>query len=170
MVKAFGFFAFLFFGTVCGYSQNISPSIIAPAGASDKTGQIQLDWTLGEIAVETSATSDGLLTQGFHQPLLILPANFISVLPRPIVTGFTIRVNPNPVQAVLNINLQSLNESKVDIRLSDINGKTMYRTSAYSNGSSVKINMQHLSSGIYLLYIINSTGSVINTYRIVKAS
>lgn len=169
MIKTPIFFFLFLFIAFYGYPQSIPRSVISPAGGSDKTDKIALDWTMGEIAIETAVTSNGLFTQGFHQPLLIFPANFIKIGTTPILAGYTIKVYPNPVQAVLNIDLQSMSNTGVNIRLSDVNGRSLYNTSTFSEGSSVKINMQSFPAGIYLLYIASSTGGVIHTHKIIKS-
>ncbi len=59
------------------FCQHNNQSVIAAAGNISKAGNITLEWTLGEPVIETVSTTLGLLTQGFHQPLLIVPPTFI---------------------------------------------------------------------------------------------
>ena len=153
-----------------GVAQRISSSVIAAAGETSKTDQITLDWTMGEIAVETFPTAGGMLTQGFHQPLLILPSNYVELFPRPGAPGFTVKINPNPVRALLYISLKSFDNRKVNINLSDVNGKFLYNTSTNTKEGYVIIDMQQYASGIYLLFITNPLNSSIYTYKIVKAN
>ncbi|HSU51599.1 MAG TPA: hypothetical protein VLJ41_13435 [Segetibacter sp.] len=71
------------------YQQN-EQSVIATAGDISKAGDISLEWTLGERAIESVSTSSSLYTQGFHQPLLeVQRINYagnlnksISIMPR----------------------------------------------------------------------------------------
>jgi hypothetical protein len=168
MLKPFVTYAMFFFISFHGISQSISNSIIAAGGGTAKSDQISLDWTMGEIAVETAPTSGGLLTQGFHQPLLVLPATFIELPPRPQMQGLTIKVNPNPVQAVLHVSLQSLTDKKVNIGLSDANGRVLLMTSASSQSSYISIDMQKYSSGFYFLHITSAQNNIVYTYKIVK--
>lgn len=168
MLKTLVACAMFFFISFHGISQSISNSVIASAGGSAKSDQISLDWTMGEIAVETAWTRPGLLTQGFHQPLLVLPATFIELPPRPQLQGLTIKVNPNPVQAVLHVSLQSLNDKKVNVALSDANGKVLFATSARTQSSYILIDMQQYTSGFYFLCITSPVNNIVYTYKIVK--
>jgi hypothetical protein len=150
------------------FCQHNNQSVIAIAGDISKAGNITLEWTLGEPAIETVSTTVGLLTQGFHQPLLVLPPTFIEIVPRPTIPNFTIKVNPNPVQAVLHVSLRSFNDRKVNINLSDANGKALYNTSANIRSSYISIDMQKYPSGIYLLYITSPINNIVYSYKIVK--
>ena len=53
-----------------GNSQNLKQNIIAADGGISKSGNISLEWTLGEFAIETVNAGTKLYTQGFHQPVL----------------------------------------------------------------------------------------------------
>lgn len=50
------------------YAQNSSPEIVSSAGATYKGNSMQIDWTLGELAITSIQNSSQQLTQGFHQP------------------------------------------------------------------------------------------------------
>ena len=51
-----------------GFGQITTPSVISSSGDSYSNGGVIMDYTLGEIVVETYANSTTILTQGFHQP------------------------------------------------------------------------------------------------------
>jgi hypothetical protein len=150
------------------YAQRLSPTVIPSAGGSDKINEITLDWTLGELAIETIAKPNGLLTEGFLQPIRI--RNIKWPHPPLLATGYTIRVFPNPVASMLNVNINSSVDKKVSLKLLDNNGNTIYLTSTYSKGSTVSINLRNVASGVYHLVIQDSSGAVISTYEIVKAA
>jgi hypothetical protein len=154
--------------TTFGYSQSLSPSVIPSAGESNSVNGTRLDWTLGELAVESVSTLEGLYTEGFHQPLLIVKSKSLANVNLPF--GYNVTVFPNPVTSIFNVNIQSLNDSKVFLRLSDLNGRTVYNTTTNSKGSSIKINIASLAAGVYLLSITNSSGFTISTYKIIKAA
>jgi hypothetical protein len=150
------------------HAQSLSPTVIASAGGSDRTSLVRLDWTLGELAVETASISHGMYTQGFHQPILIIESQ---TSPFPFLSSdYTVNVFPNPVTSILNITLNSKKDNKVVLRLTDFKGRTIYTNTAYSKGSSVRVNLNGYSSGVYLLFITTSSGAIISTYKIVKAS
>jgi hypothetical protein len=73
----------------------------------------------------------------------------------------TINLYPNPVNDVLNINsTYALN----NISISDINGRVVRNTSL--NGTEAQINIADLASGVYLLKVVTSEGTV--TKKVVK--
>ncbi len=48
-------------------AQNILPDVIASSGASHQGTTMQVDWTLGELAITTIQNTSHQVTQGFHQ-------------------------------------------------------------------------------------------------------
>ena len=53
------------------FSQASDLQIVASAGSSFETNEIILDWTLGELMVQTLDRPSGMISQGFHQPLYL---------------------------------------------------------------------------------------------------
>jgi hypothetical protein len=67
-----GFFA----SSACGpfhllQGQTLSPRVIATAGNSFQNANIRLDWTLGELCTHTYMTGNTIITEGFHQPVVL---------------------------------------------------------------------------------------------------
>jgi hypothetical protein len=157
------------FAALTAYNQNISSSVIAAAGSSDKTNTILLDWTVGEMAIESVSNNNNWLTQGFHQPLKVIPVKRRSFFTIPEGL-YIIKINPNPVRAILNIQVSGATDSKVNIRITDINGKTLYYSLASTVGQTLQVNMSRYASATYLLYIYSSDGKLIDTFKIIKAA
>ena len=139
---------------------------MSSAGDISKSAGFILEWTLGEIAVETSSVTDRMYTQGFHQPLLITKLK----APLQPLTGFTVSVFPNPVPAMLNISIRSTTDSRVNLKMHNVKGILVYTGSTYTKASSVQINMLSLAAGVYILTVTNTSGIIIGTYKIIKAS
>jgi hypothetical protein len=55
-------------------AQSVSPQVVSSAGDYYEGTNASLSWTLGEIATETFATGNVILTQGFQQPFSIILA------------------------------------------------------------------------------------------------
>jgi len=51
-----------------GFGQSICRELISTSGNFHSNGNINLSWSLGELATETSVTPGVILTQGFQQP------------------------------------------------------------------------------------------------------
>lgn len=55
-------------------AQSISRDVIGSAGATATSPGMSMDWTIGEVTIETTSGSNHMLTQGFHQPdMLVIP-------------------------------------------------------------------------------------------------
>ena len=53
-----------------GFGQILSPSVVSSSGASYSNGGVIMDFTLGEIVIETFSNNANILTQGFHQGII----------------------------------------------------------------------------------------------------
>jgi len=49
------------------YGQLLSPELISSSGESNVNSSFQLDWSIGELAIEPYSKNEYKLTQGFHQ-------------------------------------------------------------------------------------------------------
>lgn len=160
------FLAFFFSLTSYTFSQQIDQSVLSAGGDISKTSNVTLEWTLGELAIETAVGFDKIYTQGFHQPFLI---SKLKIKSEP-VSGYKVTIYPNPVISIVNINIQSPVDNKVYLKLQDLKGQIVYNISTYSKLSSVSIDMRTFASGVYFLTVTSASGITIGTYKIVKAS
>ena len=153
--------------TIC--SSAVAQSVVASAGGSNANGTMVLEWTVGEMMVETIADNRrGMYTQGFHQPLMIiktrpafpvielLPDNLFVVAPNPTVSEFTVRID-------------SKYESKVQLQLTDALGR-MLQLVPPSKNRSFRFNLRNQPSGTYILLIRNEHGKVIKHFSVIKAN
>jgi hypothetical protein len=149
-------------------SQRLSQTVIAPEGGSSTSGSITLEWTLGELAVESVATGNRLYTQGFHQPISvkIFYQPPVSLLPEP---GFEIIVAPNPVQSLLMIYSTSTMTKSLRFTLSDITGKKLWTRSNVAATSVNRIDMTGIVTGLYILNVHDASGRLLRTYKVMKA-
>ncbi len=65
---------------------------------------------------------------------------------------------PNPVENILSIDSENININSITI--TDLNGRVI-KNNIFDNVSDIKINLSDLSSGIYMMNINSSEGSVI---------
>lgn len=160
------FIVFFFSLSTYSFSQQTDHSVLSAGGDISKSSNITLEWTLGELAIETAVGIDKMYTQGFHQPLLISKLK----TPTEPITGYVVTIFPNPVISIVNINIQSKIDSKVYLKILDLKGHVVYTNSTYSKLSSIKVDMRALASGVYFLTVTSASGITIGTYKIVKAS
>ena len=162
--------AFFIFSISCfiipAAAQTLSPTVIGSKGGHDKTEAISLEWTLGELEVNTLSYPGGIQTEGFHQSTLLKVVRIDES--KATSSSLNISVSPNPVYSMLNVKIQSDVDSKLTLKLLDVNGKIIYSSMASSLNDSKELDLTNLTSGVYLLNIYNASGSVFQTYKISK--
>ena len=134
----------------CVSAQKLSPDIMATAGGSDKVEGIQLDWTLGETAVETASTPGYIFTQGFHQPDL-------QVIQLPVNNNVTLsddfKIAPNPAVSRLTVYMPLDRKESTHLILADLNGKTLLTKTVGLQQSKEELALAEYAEGIYLLHV-----------------
>jgi len=159
------FFPFLFSCLILpAAAQTLSPTVMGSKGGNDKTETLSLEWTLGELQVNTLSYTNGIQTEGFHQSAL----KVVKVESKTSSPSLNITVSPNPVRSILNVKIQSDVDSKLSLKLLDANGKVIYSSVANSLKDSKELDLSNLTSGSYLLNISNGSGSIYQTYKIAK--
>lgn len=151
-------------------AQSLSPSVIASNGTVSQGNQIQLEWTLGELAIQSLQTTDGLLTEGFHQPNLlveILDVPETDLFPV-LDETFNITVAPNPVQSTLYIQMEAESDHDGVIRLSDYSGQRLKRLETEFSNQTLEWDLSPYPSGIYLLSFYSKEGRLLKQYKVSK--
>ena len=156
-------------------AQHLSPSVISPSGDVSYSTDFSLEWTLGEIAVNTIHATDHIYTEGFHQPVLSVrvveaPFNYNTTeYAENIASGdLKITVVPNPVTSILHVTIISNDPSEILLQLSDLSGKTVISTEVDPMVNSTDLDVSFLPSGLYLLQFIDGEGKMIKTYKVAK--
>ncbi len=81
------------------------------------------------------------------------------------IAANSLRLFPNPVSSVLNVNTSGIGSGAI-IKVVDIFGKTVLSQQIISSNS--RINVRKLASSTYLLIVINKNGNIISTSKFVK--
>jgi hypothetical protein len=148
----------LFFGLGIGscYGQSPERSVLASAGSSLKSPEIEVDYTLGETVVQTFTVNNSFVTAGFHQSELLVTAieptadkAYCAVFPNPTIRYFTIQTSlPSPFRYELF--------SSRGIQVEEGN---------FSREATVDLTGQ--PSGAYLLRVTNIHSLASYSYRVV---
>jgi hypothetical protein len=165
--------------TIFGYSNGeiISDSVdfyLADYRFEDNTEDYILDtWkfvdltSLGAVDSLTFSLSStdngvyGMNTPGFFC-IDNLTVNVVSVFEQPQLTD--VRVFPNPVKDILNIDLQSFDNEMVSIEIFNFNGQLMNVFSP-TNEAFQSVSVRHLTAGNYVLKI--TSGDKIAVERVI---
>ena len=98
-----------------------------------------MDYTLGEIVVETHTNSTTILTQGFHQGILKVNTSVENI-------DIKTKVYPNPTTNFLIIELEK--NVNADILVYDINGKLVIKD-RLNNEQQKQLDFGFLKQGNY---------------------
>ena len=126
-----------------GFGQILSPSVVSSSGASYSNGGVIMDFTLGEIVIETFSNNANILTQGFHQGIIKI---VLSVSDIDIKT----KIYPNPTTNFIIIELEK--NVNADILVYDINGKIVIKDKLRDEQKK-QLDFSFLTQGNYLLHI-----------------
>lgn len=155
--------AFFMLISTAAHSQDVSLSVISAQGNFDVSENLSLEWTVGESIIETASTGKSIITQGFHQSF---NPRVLSV--DDVLINYAITIYPNPVSADLYVHFESLEETPYVLRLFDIHGRILNEIEIVAQVNLHKIDVSHLSSGVYLLKIYSSEKPVVSSERILK--
>ena len=158
-----------------GLAQPAYPSAINIAGKTSSVGNFSLEWSVGEsAAITTMGNSNLLVTNG------LLQFNVENQPETNLVTAFLpeeIRVYPNPVKNILDINILHANKGKHQIELLDASGVKVKEIQLDYNGMGAleNWNLSGLPAGQYFLNIrqtnsVNGTLMKKGAYKILKVN
>ncbi len=165
--------------TTC-YCQEQLTQVVNASGGNYEKGGVLLNWNVGELSlVNAMASIDSTLwiTNGFLQPegpsggpvMTSVPAEFVMES-----QAARVRVFPNPVQDVLQIDYTDNYYGDMYVTIFDNAGKLVYAKTVYSsgNGFKQKINISQLTRGSYLLNISpvqKPQSKQVYTYKLIKS-
>lgn len=162
MKKFYVLILICFFGG-SSFGQSISSYVVASAGESVEADGVSISWTLGDIAIETFATSDIILTQGFQQGYFE-----VTSVGEPLSDNFELKIFPNPATEYVMVELQSDEIKNALIQIYDMNGRLVYNEKITVLEGSSKIELTNLNSSQYILKLSAVTGEVLQTFKLIK--
>ena len=140
-----------------GFGQVTSPSVISSSGDSYNNWGIIMDYTLGEIVVETHSNSTAILTQGFNQGDLKVTTAVVNL-------DIKTKIYPNPTTNFLIVELEK--NVNAELLVYDINGKLVIKDKL-NDEQKKQLDFSFLTQGNYLLHIIIADKE--SVYQINKA-
>ena len=136
------FLFLLLFSPLLVFGQVTSPSLISSSGDSYSNSNVNMDFSIGEVVIETHQNNE-ILTQGFHQGVLKIQTG-VSEL------DFVTKVYPNPTTNIVIVELEK--DISGEILIYDINGKLMI-SDKLDNERIKQFDFSKFSQGNYLLHI-----------------
>ena len=170
MKKAFLWSIALFLVGLFSPTLGLSQSILAADGGSSQSGGISIEWTLGEFAISSLQTSNGWITEGFHQPHLsisLIPA--IGAVPesKKDEVEYAISLAPNPVRYQLQVKVKHQEAIPMTLQLLHANGSLLVRKQI-ETPTDFELDLSPYASGLYIVQFLEKKGQLIQAYKITK--
>ncbi|MCP4123362.1 MAG: T9SS type A sorting domain-containing protein [Bacteroidetes bacterium] len=138
--------------------------VVASAGDIYVAGDIQLNWTMGEVAIEVVKGFDHLITQGFHQGKFTM-ANAVSGG----LSALEVNLFPNPSFDHVMIGINDFDQ-EIFITLFDIEGHIIVSENIAAHDNMHKLDLQNLQANTYILQLSSANEDFRSTYKIIKAN
>jgi len=142
------------------FSQSLERQVSASSGGSGQSSSAMLEWTLGETAVQTFTSSGHILTQGFHQGLLL----FTNIFNNPS-SAFYLYIYPNPTTDKVYTQISG-NDTPLYYRLTDLKGRNILELQILPEVEA--IDFSTYPSGVYLLTIQDKNQQIQKIFKVVK--
>lgn len=160
MIKTCLLIVFTFIG-LNGFSQIVSSDIVPASGNTFVQPTLTMDWTLGDLSIETYKNNNITLTQGFQQGNLL-----ITKIEDNISISNSIKVYPNPAKSIVNIEITDFSNI-IYYELFSPDGKQILNGSI--NSALETIDLSAFANGLYFLKIIsNSDNKAKQVFKIQK--
>ena len=144
---------FLLFASLAVTAQEI----VATQGDSYSSASGNIDFTIGEVIINTGTDGSNDLTQGFHQTNW----NFVSIEDH--VPSYEAIIYPNPTEDVLNIRTSTF--ENVTYTLYDAQGKLVMQDKLSAEQTPIQVSQ--LAPGSYSLTLNNDTQNL-KTFKLIK--
>ena len=140
------------------FSQSISKEVISSAGSTFQSQNNSLNFSVGETIIGSMTSEDYSIQLGNgYYPSLDLEALSIESY------DINIKVFPNPSSEFIFIS--STENTLYELTILNLNSKLIHKGEYRKNES---INIQNLTSGTYIVTILDNLNNKTNSYKIIK--
>ncbi|MFA7275146.1 MAG: T9SS type A sorting domain-containing protein [Crocinitomicaceae bacterium] len=131
--------------------------VVSSQGGSYSNANGNVDFTIGEVIINTGTDGQNYITQGFHQTNW----NFLGL--EDFAPSYVATIFPNPTEDILNIRASIF--ENVTYSLYDATGKLVLQNILV--GSETPIQVSHIAPGSYSL-TLNSAAQTLKTFKLIK--
>jgi hypothetical protein len=153
---------FFIYFIIAGCINSTAQEVITPSAGYFETPSMSLNWTIGEIAIETYFNENIMLTQGFNQANIIITSNTEDFL-----TDISISFYPNPVKDIFTIKAETDYITQLTAEVYDLAGTKLI--SENINPGNTQINTESLTTSEYILKIYDNQ-NVIKSFKFIKTN
>lgn len=143
--------------TISIRAQSIGPNTVNATGSTAIIGSTEVDWSVGEMTMVSTFTSASIVvTQGVLQP-----ANANVSVPQNSLLKNQLKVFPNPVTSLVNLQYSSQTPGTLAYKLLDITGKVLGKqTIEVTPGTTTEqIDVKELACATYMLEVTVTSGN-----------
>tara|TARA_B110000902_G_scaffold91157_1_gene108303 strand:- start:1954 stop:2418 length:465 start_codon:yes stop_codon:yes gene_type:complete len=152
-MKKTAFVLFSLFVTITVSAQEV----VSTQGDSYSNASGNIDFTIGEVIIDTGTDGTNDLTQGFHQTNW----NFLGV--EDFAPDYEVLIFPNPTEDVLNIKTSTF--ENVTYTLYDAQGKLVMQDKLSAEQTPIQVSQ--LAPGNYSITLSNGTQEL-KTFKLIK--
>ncbi len=163
----------LFLFSIALTAQDTGLEVINSGGGIGQAGDLSVQWSLGEVAVQSSSVGDMFATEGFIQPYLVITEmeNELSderITEQVPFNRDVIRVFPNPFHTSVEVTLDAPFTQPVDVVVTTLEGRVVRVLQSMPGDRRISVDMAYLPAGLYLLRVSDQRGLIFKTFRITK--
>ena len=147
----------LLFGAIALSLQLFGQEVVSTQGDSYTNTSGSIDFTIGEVVINTETDGTNDITQGFHQTNW----HFLGV--ENYTPSYEATIFPNPTSEVLNIKTSKF--ENVTFTLYDAQGKLILQDILSTEQTPIQVS--HLSPGSYSIVLNNGTQNL-KTFKLMK--
>ena len=147
----------LLFGALTLSLNSLGQDVVSTQGDSYTNASGSIDFTIGEVVINTVTDGTNDLTQGFHQTNW----NFLGV--EDFAPNYEAIVFPNPTEDVLNIRTSAF--ENVTYTLYDAQGKLVMQDKLSVEQTPIQVSQ--LAPGSYSITLNNET-QILKTFKLIK--
>ena len=138
-------------------------TVISSAGKTTINGNYNVSWTVGETVINTLSAGGTILTQGFHQPLLI------EILPTGIEKELLLDMIAYPNPAFDKVLFKGGDPSGIyHVRVVDKLGRVLLQKTLPA--SDLEILVAGYNNGTYLIEVVEDKTNKRRVFNVIKSS
>ena len=147
----------LLFGALTLSLNSLGQDVVSTQGDSYTNASGSIDFTIGEVVINTVTDGTNDITQGFHQTNW----NFLGV--EDFAPNYEAIIFPNPTEDVLNIRTSAF--ENVTYTLYDAQGKLVMQDKLSAEQTPIQVSQ--LAPGSYSITLNNET-QILKTFKLIK--
>lgn len=146
-----------------GAAQLNGQEVVGAAGESKVIGTTHVAFSVGEPVVGTRSIGNNNVTQGFHQPEIIIE----STVEEKLNDSYSINIFPNPASDVVNIYPKNFNTEGFMVEVLSVAGQKIMEQPFTNEGTQLDIS--GLESSNYILIITNKEEKYYQNFKLIKS-